>query len=766
MLSVLPKPAAPRGTLRHSGDDVIGVEHVRPLLMQMLLLAFLKNFQANPKLTIIEKRSLEMFINQARTLLRDKWKFIIQHLKDQVLLDSLYSMVPFPTMLGFNTLVKALQDIAEKHYRKMGVPLNKILGCDTIVDAVTVDFHNNDVFMGIFDNHVWVFFRTDLKVANQMARMTEILSSLPAETVSSYAAIVARTAVTFSEIPSLVAQALVPDSQPSDPLLVSEPVSIVRVLPDPPPRDDATDLILAGVKSVLDTCVANAVALATKSFAVGNCSNVMAIAGSPLDAQVLATEVTSVANAQALEATADAIAALEVAEAVKAAANSGESVQRDMLSSTEFAPGDPEAVSLFLEIANESDRQTHENGAGGPLSVIPEEKDGADQSGNSSPHSPDGERRAPFITFAQSPLQGVEAGAPGAHPLSSVDLSRSVDVPKSPLSNLGSNFSSDLSGTSQTHELADLLANLPILSLSSSNPAHAKLTISYLELTNKGVSTPPNLLAMLDQPTPLPTQSSSSRGHDIGVGDAHSSDIQSKNALSNVGVSGNPRANLPSFPPKGDVEGPPPVQVLAQSGNSDDADHPETPSRFNRGSSCIPGRKTGSASQRQEAPQSRGGWWRKFFRWGKSNRVNPSQGETGDTSPQVTHSSDKISSEFAATTTTLLPSSISPLGGNIGGNPGAHSPGDPPEIVPSPAPSSSYELGSAATTALSPQSCPSGHDIGGIEPDGMRSQFAEIDYLVLTMKYASAPWTDNPPLLWTHPCLQGVPNLARLARVA
>jgi hypothetical protein len=727
--------------------------------MQMLLLAFLKNFQANPKLTIIEKRSLEMFINQARTLLCDKWKFIIQHLKDQVLLDSLCSMVPFPTMLGFNTLVKALQDIAEKHYRKMGVPLNKILGCDTIVDAVTVDFHNNDVFMDIFVTHVWVFFRTDLKVANQMARMTEKLSSLPAETISSYAAIVARTAVTFSEIPSPVAQALVPDSQPSDPLLVSEPVSIVRVLPDPPPRDDATDLILAGVKSVLDACVTDAVTKAANSFAVGNHSTVMAITGADLDAQVLVTSVTSVANAQALEAVTTASAALEVAEAVKAAADAGEQIFLENSS-----VGDTDSSASLLPDPRESDRQTHENGAGGPLSVAPEE-DGANQSGTSS-SLPNGEGRAHFTTSAQSPPKGVEDGAPGAHPLSSTDLERSTDVPKSPLSNLGSNFSSGPSGTSQTHELAVLLANLPILSLSSSNPAHAKLTISYLELTNKGVSTPPNLLAMLDQPPPLPTQSSSSRGHNIGVGDAHSSDIQSKNALSNVGVSGNPHANLPSFPPKGDVGGPPQVQELAQSGdppgNSDYADHPETPSTFNPWSSCIPGGKTRSSTQCQ-TPPSRGGW-RNFFRRDKSsNRVNPSQGETGDTPPQVTHSSDKISSEFAATTT-LLPSSISPLGGNIGGSPGVHSSGDPPEIVPSPAPSSSYELGSAATPALSLPCCPSGHDIGGIERTWVRSEFDEVEFLVLSMQYAKAQ--PPPPLLSTHPCLLRVPNLARLARVA
>ena len=105
------------------------------------------------------------------------------------------------------------------------------------------------------------------------------------------------------------------------------------------------------------------------------------IVDAPLYAEVLATQVTRDANEQALEATADAIAALEVAEAVTAAANAGKSVQR-VTSFSDFVPGDFEATGLFLEIAGESDNQFHANRAGGPLSVISERTEhGADQSG-------------------------------------------------------------------------------------------------------------------------------------------------------------------------------------------------------------------------------------------------------------------------------------------------------------------------------------------------------------------------------------------------
>jgi len=722
MPRVLSNPAAPRGT-PHS--EKIRVEHVYPFLMQMLLLAFLKNFQANSNLTKNERKSLEMFIEQANALLKEKWMFIIQHLDDQVLRDSINSMVKYPRTLGFITLVESLQKIAETTYRKMDVPLNSILECDTIVDAVKLHFMQNEVFMDIFVTHMWVFFRTDLKVANQMARQVNRLSNLPPEVVSTYAAIVAQTAATFNAGLQPVALALVSDALQSAP---------------PPERNDASDLFRAIVEETLNSCVENAVAKAAKAFDAGNLSNVMAITVADLDAQVLATEVTGITTQNAIAAVSTAIAASEVATLVKAVADAGQPLFKDdaldlgslgksvesrpfdrpvsivdipvisdknspVSSATKLSadaiPGDDEAAALFVAISSpthpfpgqtEVDPQNHANEAGGPLSVILEE-DGADQSGNSSPHSPDGERQAPFTTFALSPQQCVEDRAPGAQTNSSS-------------SNLGSTPSSGLDGTFQTYEVPDLLASLAISSKPLFKPAAdtscdgsnlAQSSGSPLEY----VLEPPDLLASLDVPPPLPTQSSSSRGHNIGVGGAHSSDIQSKNALSTVGMSRNPHADQPSFPPQGDVGGPP-VQVLAQSvessSESGGVDHPKTPSRFTRWSSCIPGGKTGSSTPRQ-TPPSRGGW-RNFFQRRKSNQVNPSQGEIGDTCPQVAHSSDTMSFKSAATPPLL--SSSSPLGGKKGGSPPAHSPGDPPEFVPSSAPPSSSKLGSAAIPSAAP----------------------------------------------------------------
>jgi hypothetical protein len=206
--------------------------------------------------------------------------------------------------------------------------------------------------------------------------------------------------------------------------------------------------------------------------------------------------------------------------------------------------------------------------------------------------------------------------------------------------------------------------------------------------------------------------------------------------------------------------------VLARSvdppGNSSGADHLETPSSWKLWRSCIPSEKNMSASQRQEAPQSRG-WRCNFFQSGKSNRVNSYQGETGDTRPLVAHSSDNLS--VSASTSPPLSLSTCPSGHKIGGSQGAHSSGDPPELVPPTAPSSSSALGSAAATALSPQSCPSGHDIGWIKRNGVRSQFLELEYLVLIMKNSKA--LPDPLPTWTPPCVSSVPNLsARQAPVA
>lgn len=541
------------------------------------------------------------------------------------------------------------------------------------------------------------------------------------------------------------------------------------------PVNDTTELVSAVVNDLFNQAITNVIDKSAKAIGAGNQAALSHIFGEDSDVNALKEEVARQAAIEQSVAITDASAALEVAGLVNTAAKADESVFLDPLNlnplarsvepntqpsppvTIDYVPvspddyfsaspeiqslknvthgGDTDSVALFAAISSsipplsgqhQSDPQSRENGASGHLCVMSEgNRNGADQSGDTSPHSPDGEGRAHFTTSAQSPPKGVEDRALGAQH-------------KSSLRNLGSTSSSGQNGTFLTHDFPDLLASLAISSKSSFTPP-----------TNQIV------------PSPELT--------DTGVGGARFSDIQSKNVLSHVGVRGNPHTNQPSFSPQGN--GGPPVQELAKlgkppSGDSSGADHPETPSTFNPWSSCIPGGKTRSSTQRQ-TPKLSG--WRNFFRRDKSsNRVNPSQGETGDTSPQVTHSSDKISSEFAATTTTLLPSSISPLGGNIGGNPGAHSPGDPPGFVPPSAPSSSSELGSAAATAANPlnEKPPTrwGVDIGGIERTWVRSEFDEVEFLVLRMQYAKAQ--PPPPLLWTHPCLLRVPNLARLARVA
>ena len=417
-------------------------------------------------------------------------------------------------------------------------------------------FHTNTEDFQIFFDSVWneLFPSLDIQrceadvfFARKINEVHFKSAGLSCSTHSS-AAIVAQNSVTV--MPSVPAHFPRP--------LFDEPLQIVHETgadATDSAQDDATELYRAFAEACLRTCVANAVAKAAKSFDAGNLSTVIAITDSPLDAQVLANAVTRAANDQALKATEDAIAALEVVEAVTAAANSGKSVQLDMPSSTEFVPGDSEAAGLFLEIAGESDNQFHANGAGGPLSVILERtEDGADQSSTSSPHSPNGEGRAHFTTFTLTPLHSIEIGAPGAQPpFSSADLSRSVDVPQSSSSDLGSTFSSGSSGTSLTHELSSMLlaASIPSSPLPSFTPA--AVTSADGSTLAQSSSKP-----LANAPTP-PFKTDVVR-RKMNSGGSHLSSIPignpPGNAHSTVGGSRNPPANLPSFPPQSDVGGP------------------------------------------------------------------------------------------------------------------------------------------------------------------------------------------------------------------
>ena len=569
MPSVLLKPAPVTSDTPHSVDDRIGVRHLYPLLMQMLLTSFLNNFQNNPQITKIERKSLAIFIEQAFCLLKKKSNYILENLHDQVLIDSMFSLVQAHE-LSFETLKKAIQKIADERYQKMGVKLEVILECETIVDTVNVYFLNNDVFMEIFHTHVWnVFFRRDLQIANRMARNLELLQT-PSHTMTrSPAAIVAQNAVTFPQgaLP-FVPAALTHHLADTPVQIVHEPPVSLQVQPE----NDSTLLVSAFVNKCLGEAIANVI--------------------------VKSAEETNDESA----AFTDAFADLEVAGLVNAAAAAGESVFQDSPNlnplarsvDPEIQPSSPVTVPIFGELSvNPNDHfslsfedvapgnaeaaaknaaikspiptlpgqhqfapQFHANGSG-PLSVIPERtEDGADrESGKSSP-LPDGKRRAPFTAFALSPQQCVEDGAPGAHPPFSVaDPSGSAADPKFSSSNLGSTPSSGQSGTTLTHDLSELLATLAI----SSKSSFAPLAQSSSNPSGNVCQTPPqvpNFVKQSEEPPPFPLNFLRNHAEKSGKG-AHSSDISSKSALSTVGVRGNPHADQPSSQLKGKVGGPP-----------------------------------------------------------------------------------------------------------------------------------------------------------------------------------------------------------------
>jgi hypothetical protein len=741
MLRVLPNSAVLRDT-RHS--EKIGVRHVYPFLMQMLLASLFSHFEKSKKLsnkiTEIERKSLVMFIEQAFGFLKQKGKFILEHLDDEVIRDSLFSLVQ-ARELTFETLTNAIQKIAIERYQKMGVKLKFILECETIVDAVSHLFMNNEVFMEMFHTHVWnVFFRGDLQSANRRTRNLELLQK-PCHTMTrSSAAIVAQNAVTFplGALPFVPAQTTRLLNAPVHSVHEqSVPAQVLESLPVPPVNDE-TALVVEVFNEVFEKAFDNFIVKSAEAIGARNQAVLSRILGEESDANVLRDEVARQAIIAESAAFTSTSAALEVAVLVNDAAEADESlflethnlnslarsVEPDIQLSSPVAiidvpvsltdyfhpasseipslkktPGDAESAEsakLFVAISSptppfpgqtEVDPQNHANETGGPLSVIPEE-DGADQSGKSSPLPPNGEGRAHFTTSAQSPPKGVEDRAPGAQP-------------KSSSSNLGSTPSSDPSGTTLIHGLPDLLATLAISSKSS------------FTLPTKPIVPSPELT-------------------DTGVGGAHSSDILSENVLSNVGVSWNPHADQPSFSPQGN--GGPPVQVLAKSGNpssgdSDGEDHPKTPSSSKLWSSCIPGGKTSSASQPGNSSSS----WSKIFRRRKSNSVNPDPGQTNDTRPPVAHSSE------SAATPALTPQ-LCPLGHEKGGsNPVAHSSGKNPSE-------------SAATPALSHQLCPLGHEKGGIERSEEMLDFDDWYPIAHQLKRCGVP--NSQVQLFSHLALE------------
>jgi hypothetical protein len=507
------------------------------------------------------------------------------------------------------------------------------------------------------------------------------------------------------------------------------------------PENDATVSLLPVVKSVLADCVANVIIKSAGAIDARNKAVLSHILCEDSDVNALRYEVASQATKDESAAITDASTALEVKKLVEAAADAGESLFQDPapdlgslsdsvehtqvpspvsivdipVSPTDYFPpasseipslknvthgGDADSAALFeaamnfpitsLSVHHQLDRQNHANGAGGPFSVIQKEEDGAGQSGT-SPLPLNGKRQAPFTTLSLSSLHSVEIGALRAEPESSS-------------SNLGSNPSSGPSGTTQTHELQEFLKSLAI----SSNPSFKPAADTSCDGSNLAQSSgnplehvlePPNLQASLEEPPPLPSRSSHLGGK-IGERGMQLSSNPIRNlpgiVLSNVDVSRNPRANLPSFPPRGDVGGSQ-VQVLASSknptGNSGGADHPKSPSSSKLGSDSS---KDGTV---------------------------------------LSASLLKVPNDFGTSRLVLLlkSKSSSPSKSNgIGCSPlTAHPSGNPLVIAPSSAPPLSSELGSAATETAAPpptEKPPTvwGVDIGGTKHSGEMLDIAMV----------------------------------------
>jgi hypothetical protein len=531
-----------------------------------------------------------------------------------------------------------------------------------------------------------------------------------------------QSAVHKSSVPAQV-QEFLPESHPLMRRLYDTPVQVVHELPvflPVPTVNDTNVLVSAVVNQSFEEEFDNFIVKSAEAIGAENQFKMSVILGEESDANALKDEVARQAFIDESAAFTSTFAAFEVVGLVNAVTRANRSLFLDppnlnplarsvdpviqpsspvtiidyvpvsptdyfspasskTSSSKNVTPGDAESAALFAAINFPIPPLPGQpltapwfcaNGVGGSFSVIPENKDGADQSGKSSPSQlVKDELLLPLLPLS------LRSNALKTEP-SELNTSLNGAI-------LQASPSSGQNGTFLTHDCEKSSPK------SSFTPAHTNQIVHSSEWT------------------------------DIGVGGAHSSDIQSNSALFHVGVGRNPRANQPSFPPQGDVRRPP-VQVLAQAefpggfpGEFPDcADHTKSPSSSKLGSDSS---KVGTnpPASLLKVPKSFG--TSRFVQMLLSKSSSPKERNGIGGSNPVAHSSDTMSSGSAATTTTLLPSFISPLGGNIGGIQGVHSPDDPPGFVPSPAPSSSSKLGSAAAAALSPQFCPSGHEKGGIE---------------------------------------------------
>jgi hypothetical protein len=590
-----------------------------------------------------------------------------------------------------------------------------------------------------------------------------------------------------------------------------------------PPRNDVNDRIPACVKEVINSCVKDAVANAIKAAADAGDSVQLSDRSSPEfvpadddDAKQL---FLVIANNSLLQSHANCSSGTSATDSpgiqslVNSLARSVEPViQHSSPGTVDIInvpvtpidyfppasskirslkppiPGDAaDSVHLFeamkspippLSVELQFDPQNHANGAGGLFPVIPKEEDGADQSGKSSPSQlVKDEHLLPLSLSLRRNALNTEPS----------ELNTSLHG-----AILQASPPSGLRRSTHTHELADSLASLPILSLSSSTTAHPKPIIPFLELTSKGVSPlaqssgkssgnvsdlpPPNLIKSSRKAPPPPHKTDVVRWK-MNSGGSHSSGIPignpPGNAQSIVGVKGNPRADQPSFPSKDDV-GRPTVQVLARSGNSPgnppgnsgSADHPKTPSSSKlRSDSSKVG--TNPPASLLKVPKSFGK--SRFVQMLKSKSSSQKERNGIDGSNPVAHSSDNPSGS-ASTIPPLSQTVFLPAGRTgIGGSQGAQFQADRLVNAPPPAPSLRPELRSAATPAATrPNEKPPtlwGADIGGGEHNRVGTQFVELAFVMLKMKYSKA--LPDPLPTWTHPCVHCVPNLlARQACVA
>ena len=272
--------------------------HLNLLLMRMLVLAILSKYRSPSN-----QRGLNLLIESGRSDLKRDCNYILSKLDNGVLLDSLTRFVQ-NQKLSFDTILEAMNQVYQQQDVFFGIGINQILEQQTVQNALSHLFFENEAFQNLFSNKIWTpFFQIELLSLHHSIQFGKKQSPK----------------VTFSETVEVQTFSVLEDD---------EILEIVEV-----PVDDVTELISAIQTEESEVSKQHALELSVIAIEEGEQSLTSKNSDMEPDAIALVNASAMQATSDALEATSVALGRLEVAIICNEAKECGETLSPpDLLS--------------------------------------------------------------------------------------------------------------------------------------------------------------------------------------------------------------------------------------------------------------------------------------------------------------------------------------------------------------------------------------------------------------------------------------------------